>query len=146
MITQTVEHDRYATEHPHVVHASNSQGGRPVIRETQVRVGHIAQLYKTGARVDEIVQTYPQLKPSAVYDAISYYLDHQTEIDQEIEEDAIVTPALSTFSHELAQALTHDGLLTAIKPPITDLHPYQNRNPITTQGKPLSEIIIEERR
>jgi uncharacterized protein (DUF433 family) len=146
MITQIVEHDRYATEHPHVERVSSAQGRRPVIRETHVPVGHIAQLYKAGARVDEIVQTYPHLKPSAVYDAISYYLDHQTEIDEEIDEDAIVTPALSAFSHKLTQALTQDGLLAAIRPPIADLQPYQNRTPVTAQGKPLSEVIIEDRR
>ena len=146
MIIQTIEQDRYATEHPHVVRASNAQGRRPVIRETQVRVGHIAQLYKTGARVDEMVQTYPYLKPSAVYDAISYYLDHQLEIDKEIDEELMVTAAPSTFSHELVQAFTQDGLLAAVKPPITNLQPYQSRIPVITQGRPLSEIIIEERR
>lgn len=146
MIAQTVEQDRDATEHPHVVRASNSQGRRILIKETQMPVGHIAQLYKTGARVDEIVQTYPYLKPSAVHDAISYYLDHQIEIDEEIVKDPIVTSTPSTFSHKLVQALTQDGLLTAVKPPIVDLQPYQNRTPVTTQGRPLSEIIIEERR
>ena len=35
------------------------------------------------------MQTYPQLRPAAVYDAISYYLDHQPEIEQEIEESRI---------------------------------------------------------
>lgn len=146
MTTQTVEQERYATEHPHVVRASNSQGRRSLIKETQVPVGHIAQLYKAGALVDEIVQIYPYLKPSAVYDAISYYLDHQAEIDKEIDEYPIVNAVPSTFSHELAQALTQDGLVATVKPPIADLQPYQNRTPVTTQGRPLSEVIIEERR
>jgi hypothetical protein len=45
-----------------------------------------------------------------------------------------------------AYALREAGLLSEVKPPITDFTPYQHRQPIETTGKPLSEIIIEERR
>jgi hypothetical protein len=38
------------------------------------------------------------------------------------------------------------GLIKDIKPPITDFTPYQNRKLIKVEGKPLSEILIEERR
>ena len=38
------------------------------------------------------------------------------------------------------------GLLSEVKPPITDFTPYLHRQPIETTGKPLSEVIIEERR
>ena len=72
MITQTVEHDLHPTEHPYVVRASSIQRSRYIIKETQISISHIAKLYQAGERVDEIVQTYPYLKPSAVYDAISY--------------------------------------------------------------------------
>jgi uncharacterized protein (DUF433 family) len=34
--------------------------------------------------VDEILDAHPHLSAAAVYDAISYYLDHQAEIEQEI--------------------------------------------------------------
>jgi hypothetical protein len=33
------------------------------------------------------LQAYPHLQAAAVYDAISYYLDHQQEIEQEIAEN-----------------------------------------------------------
>jgi hypothetical protein len=46
------------------------------------------------------------------------------------------------FAHQLHVA----GLLREVKPPITDFTPYQHRQPIETRGKPLSEVIIEERR
>lgn len=45
-----------------------------------------------------------------------------------------------------AQALREAGLLSEVKPPITDFTPYQHRQPIETTGQPLSEVIIEERR
>jgi hypothetical protein len=47
-------------------------------------VRHIAQYYKRGETVDEILEAHPHLNAAAVYDAISYYLDHQAEIEQEI--------------------------------------------------------------
>jgi hypothetical protein len=47
---------------------------------------------------------------------------------------------------ELERRLFEAGLLSEIKPPITDFTPYANRKPIENTGKPLSEIIIEERR
>lgn len=46
------------------------------------------------------------------------------------------------FAYEMREA----GLLSEVKPPITDFTPYQHRQPIETTGKPLSEVIIEERR
>ena len=39
--------------------------------------------------MEEIVQAHTHLNPASIYDAISYYLDHQTEIEQEIAENRI---------------------------------------------------------
>ena len=44
------------------------------------------------------------------------------------------------------QALRAAGLLSEVKPPITDFTPYQHRPLIETTGQPLSEVICEERR
>ena len=49
-------------------------------------------------------------------------------------------------SQELQQRLLEAGIITEIKPPITDLTPYQNRQAISVQGEPLSETVIRERR
>ena len=38
------------------------------------------------------------------------------------------------------------GLLSEIKPPITDLTAYSNRKAVPIQGEPLSETVIRERR
>lgn len=46
----------------------------------------------------------------------------------------------------LHQALLAAGVISEIKPPITDFTPYKNRKLIEVKGKPLSETIIEERR
>lgn len=80
-----------ATEHPYIVRISGICGGRPMIRDTRISVRQIAQMYKAGDLVDEMLQAYPYLNPAAIYDAISYYLDHQVEIEQEIVENRLET-------------------------------------------------------
>jgi uncharacterized protein (DUF433 family) len=77
------------TEHPYIVRVSGVCGGRPIIKGTRISVRHIAQLYKAGDLVEEIVQAHPHLSAAAVHDAISYYLDHQAEIEQEIAENRL---------------------------------------------------------
>ena len=77
------------TEHAHVVRMPGVCGGSPLIRGTRITVRHVAVLMKAGESVDQIVQTFPHLKESWVHDAISYYLDHQPEIDKEIEDNRI---------------------------------------------------------
>jgi uncharacterized protein (DUF433 family) len=75
-----------ATEHPYVTRVSGKRGGRPIIRGTGITVSLIARLYKGGDTVDEILESYPHLRPSWVHDAIGYYLDHQDEIEHEMRE------------------------------------------------------------
>ena len=77
------------TEHPHIVHVPGICGGRPTLKGTRISVRHLAQLYKAGDTVEEILQMYPYLSAAAVCDAISYYLDHQGEIEQEIADNRI---------------------------------------------------------
>ncbi len=79
----------YQTEHPYIVRTLGVCGGRPLIKDIRISVRQIAQLYKAGDLVDEMVQAYPHVNPAAIYDALSYYLDHQAEIEQEIAENRI---------------------------------------------------------
>ncbi|MBI3914438.1 MAG: DUF433 domain-containing protein [Chloroflexi bacterium] len=77
------------TRHPYIVRVKGVCGGRPIIKGTRISVRDIAELYKRGETGDEIWQAYRRLKPAAVYDAISYYHDHQSAIEQEIRENRI---------------------------------------------------------
>jgi hypothetical protein len=52
----------------------------------------------------------------------------------------------STPEAELERRLVEVGLLTEIKPPTPDLAPYRDRHPVEVMGKPLSEVITDERR
>jgi len=73
-----------ATEHPYITHVPGKRGGRAIIRDTGITVSLIARLYRAGDSVDDIVESYPHLRPSWVHDAIGYYLEHQDEIEREI--------------------------------------------------------------
>ena len=61
--------------------------------------------------------------------------------------DTFLTPAVPHLTEEeFERKLVEAGILSEVKPPITDFTPYQNRQPVETTGKPLSEVIMEERR
>jgi hypothetical protein len=57
----------------------------------------------------------------------------------------VVAPAPLTeeaFAHHLVAI----GLLSPLPQPLPDLPPWQDRQPVETTGRPLSEVILEERR
>ena len=68
------------TEHPHVLLLA----GVPTVRGSRIPVRLVAQLYRAGDSADDILRSYPHLSPAAVHDALSYYLDHTSEIEREI--------------------------------------------------------------
>jgi uncharacterized protein (DUF433 family) len=70
--------------HPYVERRPGVQGGRPVIRGSRFPVSSIVQNHRRGLSPDEIIDTFPWLRPEEVYDALSYYYDHRAEIDEEI--------------------------------------------------------------
>ncbi len=61
--------------------------------------------------------------------------------------DTLLAPSAPQLTEEeFERKLVEVGILSAVKPPITDFTPYQRRQPVETTGKPLSEVILEERR
>lgn len=71
------------TSHPHIVRTEGVCGGGPHIRNTRISVSTIAELFRQGEPASAIVATYRHVDPAAIYDAISYYLDHREQIDSE---------------------------------------------------------------
>jgi len=47
---------------------------------------------------------------------------------------------------ELQRQLLDAGIISELRPPITDWEPYRNRKAVPIQGEPISETIIRERR
>jgi uncharacterized protein (DUF433 family) len=70
--------------HPYVERRPGVQGGRAVIKGSRFPVSSIVLNHRRGLSVDEILREFPDLKPAEVYDVLSYYYDHQAEIEADI--------------------------------------------------------------
>lgn len=78
------------TDHPWVVRVEGYRGGRPIILGSSIPVRSIAIYYlRHGMHIDDILEGFPHLRKSQVYDALSYYYDHREEIEEDIEADSV---------------------------------------------------------
>ena len=69
------------TEHPRIVRSEGVHGGRPVVRGAGVSVQAIIEQTRLGRSPVQIVEDYDGvLTLSQVYDALSYFYEHQGEI------------------------------------------------------------------
>ncbi len=73
-----------ASDPPYVERKQRECGGRPVIRGTRFPVSPFVWNPKLGFTVEEMLREFPHLTPAQVYDALSYYYDHQPEIEEKI--------------------------------------------------------------
>ncbi|HAK87932.1 MAG TPA: DUF433 domain-containing protein [Nitrospiraceae bacterium] len=64
-------------------------GGEPVIKGTRTSVRAIVENWRLGLSPEEIVIHMPHLTLSQVFEALSYYSDHQEEINECIEKNQI---------------------------------------------------------
>jgi uncharacterized protein (DUF433 family) len=94
------------TEHPHIVRMQGIGGGEPILVNTRISVRLIAECYRAGMTVEEILRDYPHLNAAAVYDAISYYIDHQEEIEEIIKANRI-----DTVLQQRGLLLDNDGVI-----------------------------------
>ena len=70
-------------EHPYIHRAKGVCGGEPVIRGTRFTVRAVAEyVLLQGMAPEEVVREWTHLKLAQVYDALSYYHDHQTEMER----------------------------------------------------------------
>jgi len=71
--------------YPYVVSDKRLLNGEPVIQGTKTTVRAIVELWRLGTPPEEIPQHLPYLNLAQVFSALSYYSDHQEEINQYIE-------------------------------------------------------------
>lgn len=73
------------TRHPYVVSHEGTCGGSPVIARTRFPVRSVVTyILKQGLSAEELVAEFPHLTLAQVYDALSYYYDHQEDIEREL--------------------------------------------------------------
>lgn len=89
---------RYVTQNPDILN------GEPIIVGTRTSVRAIVGLWQMGIMPEEILNHLPYLTLAQVFDALSFYLDHQTEINEYIEQnqvpDELVHPAVQAALKE----------------------------------------------
>ena len=69
----------------HIETQPDKCGGKPCIAGTRIRVWDIFVLHeRLGKTPDEILADYPELSLADIFAALSYYFDHQAEIDAEM--------------------------------------------------------------
>ena len=70
--------------YPHITRQKGILGGVPVVVGTRTPVRAIAGYYQMGMTVDEIVHALPHLALAKAHAALTYYFDHQREIDSDL--------------------------------------------------------------
>lgn len=84
------------TEHAYIVTDDHILSGEPIIAGTRTPVRAIVELWRQGMAPEEIPAHLSHLTLAQVFDALSYYSDHQAEINEYIERnripDALIDP------------------------------------------------------
>jgi uncharacterized protein (DUF433 family) len=74
------------TEHPHIVRLAGVCGGEPIIDSLRVTVRHVATLHQRGETILDIAEALG-LTEAQVFHALSYFSDHQSEIQALIDQE-----------------------------------------------------------
>lgn len=82
----------------YVTRKADSLNGEPIIAATKTPVRAIVELWRLGIAPEDIVLHLPYLNLAQVFDALSFYMDNQPEINDYIERnrvpDELVHPAV----------------------------------------------------
>ena len=78
-----------ATEHLYIIKDERILSGEPIIKRMRTPVRAIVELWRMGVAPEEITRYLPHLTQAQVFDALSYYSDHQDEINQHIERNSV---------------------------------------------------------
>jgi len=80
--------DEFIPRHPYVEIVYGAGGPLPVLRGTHTGVISVVGYVQAGYSPQEIANDIlPHLTLAAIYDALSYYEDHRTEMDKQIKEN-----------------------------------------------------------
>jgi uncharacterized protein (DUF433 family) len=80
---------KQATEHHYIVTDDQILSGEPIIAGTRTPVRAIVELWRQGIAPEAIPAHLPHLTLAQVFDALSYYSDHQGAINAHIERNRI---------------------------------------------------------
>jgi uncharacterized protein (DUF433 family) len=87
------------TEHLYIVTDDQILGGEPIIEGTRTPVRAIVELWRQGIVPETVPAHLPHLTLAQVFDALSYYSDHQEVINQYIEHNQIPDTVIDPLVH-----------------------------------------------
>ena len=88
------------TEHCYIVKESQILSGEPIIKGTRTPVRAIVELWRLVSLPEEIPNRLPHLTLAQVFDALSYYSDHQDEINAHIERNCVPDALIDSWVKE----------------------------------------------
>jgi uncharacterized protein (DUF433 family) len=71
----------------HITKRPGVRGGKACIDQTRICVNNVVFLHKEGQTPAQILVEYPDLNLAQVHAALTYYYDHQDEIEAELAEE-----------------------------------------------------------
>ena len=87
-----------ATRHRYVVTDPDILSGEPIIEGTRTPVRAVVELWRQGTPAEEVPAHLPHLNLAQVFDALSYYSDHQGEINAHIERNRIPDELIASLT------------------------------------------------
>lgn len=80
-----------AVDHPYVLRTPGIASGAAVVAGTKFPVRSVVgYVLRQGMAPEELAREFPFLSLAQIHDALSYYYDHQDEIEAEFRENAEV--------------------------------------------------------
>lgn len=77
------------TEHLYITSHDEILSGELIVKGTRTPVRAVVELWRMGSAPEDICSHLPHLNLAQVFDALSYYSDHQDEINSYIERNRI---------------------------------------------------------
>lgn len=77
------------TDNRYIIRNDKILSGEPIIKGTRTPVRAIVEIWRQGVLPEEIPSQLPHLTLAQVFDALSYYSEHQEEINEYIQRNRI---------------------------------------------------------
>jgi uncharacterized protein (DUF433 family) len=78
-----------STGHAYIVRDDQILSGEPIIKGTRTPVRAVVETWRMGIPAEDVVTHLPHLTLAQVFDALSYFADHQDEVMGYIERNRV---------------------------------------------------------
>jgi uncharacterized protein (DUF433 family) len=87
------------TDHLYIARDDSILNAEPIIKGTRTSVRAIVEIWRLGVAPEDIPTHLPHLTLAQVFDALSYFADHQEEIARHIERNRVADELIDPRSH-----------------------------------------------